>query len=204
MATLQTVVDRIQQDYLNRSTLQAECVRAVQGAIRHYERQRFPWNETATALACVVGVDHVTVPTDFLIEDSLRISAFGGLTPLTKRPFGDIQDMNMVAVNSVPTHYALRGNNFYLFSPPNSAYPLQCYYIQRLSELTATSMTGTNKWLSAAEDLIVFHAAKLVWANVIRNTDEAMKMYQLEQTALNELSGYTDQRNLGRISPTKF
>lgn len=204
MATLQTLVDRIQSDYLNKSNLSGECVRAIQAAIRHYERQRFPWNETATALACVSSLGTVAVPTDLMVLDLLQISAQGVLSDLTPRPFDYIKLMNVVPTYNTPTHFAIRGNNFNFAAIPDSAYPLTCYYLNKLPELTATSMTGTNDWLANAEDLLVYHAAKLMWANVLRNDAEAMKMFALEKAAYVELSAYNDQRMHGRLRATRF
>lgn len=204
MATLQTVVDRITRDHLNRTTLDNEAIRAVQAAVRHYERERYTWNETATALACVVSQTYITVPTDLMILDVLQITAFGSTNDLIEESFDEILQMNAVLTNTLPTHFAQRGDRFYIAGPADSAYAVPCYYLQKLAPLTATLMTSSNGWLDNAEDLIVHHATKLLWANVLRNTEEAQKFYALEKTAYNELAQYRDQRTRGRLRPTRF
>lgn len=205
MATLQSVVDRIQLDYLNKSTLTGETVRAVQAAIRHYERKRFTWNESDTAIAATVSQSYVTVPADLFQLDYLQINYAGETTDLIEKPFGTVLQMNAVnGYNSTPTHFARRADRFYLTAVPDSAYSLPCYYLRKLDPLTATVMTGTNGWLDNAEDLLVYHATKLMWANVLRNTDEAMKYFQLEKTAYSELCEARDQRMLTHIKPTRF
>lgn len=205
MATLQTVVDRITRDYLNRTDLDAETIRAVQAAVRFYERKRFPWNETDTAIAATVSQSYVTVPTDLFQLDHLQIVYAGETTDLIERDFTTVLQMNAVnGYNSTPTHFARRADRFYLTAVPDSAYSLPCYYLKKLDPLTATVMTGTNGWLDNAEDLLVYHATKLMWANVLRNTDEALKYYQLEKSSYSELSEARDQRMTTHIKPTKF
>lgn len=203
--TLQNVIDRITLDYLNRTNLNSESVRAVQAAVRHYERQRFPWNEATSTLTAVTSQAYVTVPTDFLVLDHLEIQFQSANYLLAQQSFVDLLEMNAVqGTNNLPTDFAQRGGRLYLSSVPDSAYLLNCYYIQQLPALTAASMTSTNKWLSAAEDVIVYHATKLMWANVLRNTEEATKFMLLEQTALKELHGFRDQVLATRIRPTQF
>lgn len=206
MPNLQEVCDRIRLDYLNRpSDLSTETVRAVQAAVRHYERQRFPWNEALATATCTIAQSYIPVPSDFLILDNLEIQYQLQNSDLLTSTFKTILRMNSVTTNpNVPTHFCLRGNYFHVSAIPNSAYLLNCYYLQKLPQLEAAVMTGTNKWLSAAEDLIVYHAAKLVWANILRNDDEAAKMFALEKSTFMELTGYRAQRENNRITSTKF
>ena len=206
MSTLQDVVDRISNDYLNRTDLNAETVRAIQTAIRQYERKRFPWNEATTTLTCVTAQPYVSVPNDFLILDALEIQyQSSSNSELVVKPFVEIQSMNAAqGYNSQPTHYAKRGHLFHLALPPDSAYPIVCHYLKRLPALTASDMSGTNDWLVEAEDLIAYHAAKLIWANTLRNNEEALKYFALEKSAQTELGMYNDQQASGRITPTSF
>lgn len=205
MATLQSVVDRITRDHLNRTTLDSEAVRAVQAAIRHYERERFYWNEGATALACVVSQSYVTVPTDLFQLDNFQITYAGETIDLIEKPFGTVLQMNAVnTYTSVPTHFARRANRFYLTAIPDSAYAMPVYYLKKLTELSSNAMTATNDWLANAEDLIVYHATKLMWANVIRDTNEAAKFFALEKTEYATLCEERDQRTITRIKPTRF
>lgn len=204
--TLQNVIDRIRRDYLNRPTdLEAESVRAVQAAIRHYERHRYPWTENGdTTLTTVTATPTLSVPADFLILDHIEIQYSGQNTDLISATFADIRRMNAVSTINTSTHFTLRGNTFHFFPWPDSAYPINCFYVNQLAAFTATDLTATNDWLSAAEDVIVFHAAKLVWANILRNDAEAAKMFALERTAATELDEYVAQREHARIKPTKF
>lgn len=203
--SLQNVLDRITLDYLNRTDLNAVTIRAIQAAVRHYERKRWPWNQTVTTLTAATSVTTLTVPDDFLILDRLEIQFQGGSFELNPRSFDEIREMNNFATPAnLPTDFNLRGTSFELAPPPDSAYLLNCYYIKQLPALTATELTGSNDWLSAAEDLIVYHATKLIWANVLRNNEEATKYAQLEHASFLELGGYRDQQTITKIRPTQF
>src|SRR6266404_4007773 len=194
--TLQDAIIRIGQDYLNRSTLDSKIVRAIQAAVRHYERQRFPWNETATALATVALTESVPIPADFLVLDLLEVTFGGSKYELKPRSFKEIRQFNAVpGAEALPSFYCLHGNNFLLSPIPDVSYPITCNYLQQLPQLTSNALTATNDWLSAAEDVIIYHATKLMWANVLRNTDEATKYAQLERDAYTELTTYNEQRN---------
>lgn len=204
-ATLQTVVTRVTRDYLNRTDLDAETVRSVKAAIKHYENQRFPWNQTATALVASVSSASLTVPSDFLVLDVLEVRANSATYELTPETFANIRRMNSVNTpTNIPQFYALRGLRFELSPIPASAFTVNCYYLHKLPELTATDMSGTNEWLSACEDVIVYHATKLMWANVLRNTEEATKYATLESQAWTQVIEARDQQLTGSISPTSF
>jgi hypothetical protein len=203
--TLQSVVDRITLDYLVRTDLNAATVRAVQAAIRRYERKRWPWNETVTTLTASNGVATLSVPSDFLVLDLLEVQFQSSNYALVHESLSLIRQMNAVpGGNSLPVRFDQRGYTFELSPVPDSAYLLNCYYLKRLTELTSGDMTASNDWLSAAEDLIVYHATKLMWANVLRNTEEAGKYAQLERDAYNELKSYTEQRIHTGLKPTSF
>jgi len=204
--TLQDVQDRITLDYLNRTNLNSVVIRAVQAAIRHYERKRWPWNETTTTLTASNGQLTLTVPSDFISLDLLEIQYQSATYSLSRRSFEEVRELNVTGNENknLPTSFAQRGDSFYLAPIPDSAYLVNCHYLQKLPELSSNSMTSTNAWLSAAEDLIVYHATKLVWANTLRNTEEATKYAQLERDAYTDLRTYTEQRVNNALRATKF
>lgn len=205
-STLQDIQDRITLDYLNRTNLNAVVIRAVQAAIRHYERKRWPWMETTTTLTASNGQLTLTLPSDFISLDLLEVQFQSATYALTRKTFAEVRQMNVTGNNNknLPTIFAQRGDNFYLAAIPDSAYLVNCHYLQKLPELSSNSMTSTNAWLSAAEDLIVYHATKLVWANTLRNTDEATKYAQLERDAYTDLRSYVEQRVNDSLRATKF
>jgi hypothetical protein len=203
--TLQDVVNRITLDYLVRTDLDAAVVRSVQAAIRRYERRRWPWNETVTTLTASNGAASLSLPTDFLILDRLEIQFQSSTYALVPESLSVVRDLNAAnGSTGLPTRFDQRAYEFELTPIPNSAYLLNCYYLKRLTELSSNDMTASNAWLSAAEDLVVYHATKLIWANVLRNAEEASKYAQLERDAYTELKSYAEQRTATGLRPTNF
>lgn len=203
MATYGTIQDRINLDYLNRSDLTAETQRAIQASIRHYERQRWPWNEAQTTLTAVVAQSFLTPPTDFLQLDVLQVTLNSQDYALKERPFSIIREINTArGPNNLPRNFAIYQNRFELAPYPDSAYLFTCYYLKQLPALSLS--TDSNDWISAAEDLIVYRASSIMWANVLRNNDEATYYKNEEREALSALLRYRDSRCMGAIKATKF
>ncbi len=195
--------NRINLDYLNRTDLQAETKRAIQASIRYYEGRRWHWNETSTNLASVASQAFVNVPADFMVLDLLQITAFGGTYKLVERDFEFIKNQNVTSFTGVPSSFAIRQQRFNLSPIPDSAYTIPCHYLQKLTALSAD--TDTNKWLSAAEDVIAYHATKIMYATVVRSQpDNVMLFQQLENEALGKLFAANEQRMHHAIKATRF
>lgn len=193
MATLGAIYDRINSDYLNRTDLTAETKRAVAGAVRFYERQRFWFNEASTQSVTVASSANFNLPADFLVLDRLRYPA--GPWSLIEVDLHTMQDMRNGSATGKPTHFTIYAGSFTLYPTPDNSYSLTVAYVRQLPILSATTATAsTNDWFSAAEDLIVFHATKLMWANVLRNTEEALKYAELERRAYQMLLAANEQR----------
>lgn len=203
MSAYSEVQDRINSDYLNRTTFGAETKRAIQAAIRHYERRRWNFNETSTALTAASSIGYVALPSNFLVLDDLRITIDGSGLDMIREDPQTIRDMNTAPTFGQPTHYALYQNRVNFFPVPDSAYSTPLYYIKSLSVLSAD--TDTNAWIQGGmEDVIVYHATKLMWANVVRNDAEALKFAQLEADAVNAIVSHHEQYRNTRLKATRF
>lgn len=203
MSTFIEVQNRINQDFLNRN-FGDETKRAIKAAIRHYERQRMYFNETATALAASAGDMFVLLPSNFLVIDDLRITINSEDLKLRPQEPGYIRQMNLTGVQGQPTDYAFSQNKIMLAIVPDQSYSLPFYYIKNLPELVADS--DENYWLQGSlQDVIAYNAAKLMWATVLRNDKEALKFKMLEDDAWQTTMGLVEQRRVpGRLKATQF
>lgn len=204
MSTYAEIQTRINDSYLNRPDFSAETQTAIKAAIRFYEKKRWQFNETATALATSAGQAYLDLPDNLLVLDDLRInfSGFSG-EPLFRADVGFIRDMRIGNAQGLPSHYAVSRKRAELALIPDSAWTVDCYYVKRLTELSAG--TDTNAFISADfEDVIVYHATKLMWATVLRNDQEALKYAQLENLALNNVTGLNEQFVSFKLRPTSF
>jgi hypothetical protein len=203
MSSYSDLQQRIAQDYLNRSNFTDQIKRAILAAIRFYERQRWRFNETSTAIACSAGQSFLALPSNYLAEDFLQISASGGLMPLLQTDLQGILELRQTSSTGIPTHYCIQQNRIEIAIVPDSAYSCPLYYIKTLTELSADS--DTNAWTTGLhQDLIVHHATKLLWANTLRNTQEAVKHADLERLAMSQLSMEQMQFSHLGLKPTQF
>lgn len=203
MSTYADLQQRIADDYINRSDFTNQVKRAILAAIRYYERLRWRFNETATAIATSAGQSYISLPSNFLVLDALQISAFGSLSPLEPTNLDGLLTLRLAGVTGVPTHFYLRQNRIEIAVAPDGIYSCPLYYIKTLPELSAD--TDSNAWTTNLhQDLIAYHAAKLIWSNTLRNANEAIRYAQLEQTTISQLSLEQMQFTHLGITPTAF
>lgn len=203
MPTYADAVGEVQTDFLNRTDFTNQVKNAINRTIRHYNRERFQWNQTVTALAAVAGTETIALPSDFLELDRLEYMYNGtSRLQINLMDFDAVRQINVDQSTGTPEWYSIYGSNIYLANVPDSAYPIYCFYLQRFPDLSADS--DTSPWLDNAYDLVVAGAAKLVWATTIRNTQEAQVCAQLESDYASELRAYRDQNQISKIKATEF
>lgn len=169
MATFKEVQDRINLDYLNRSDLVSETKRSIVRAIKHYEKERFWFNLTATAIAIGTASTTVALPADFLALDFATVLNNGNQVPMTLRTFDRVAYQNAGGASGVPSEICYWRDGFAFSPKPASATSITVHYTHALPPLSAD--TDTNGWTSAGEDLIVYRATYDMLANVLRVTD---------------------------------
>lgn len=201
MPTYLEIQQRVTLDCLNRIDLIPEAKRAIQSMIRKYEKQRWWFNETSTAINATANQAYISVPADLLAPQELRVSLNNDRCQLRDLSYEDLQDQNDSSATGRPVWYCHFGEQFQLAPIPDSAYPITVTYLQKLSTLSADS--DTNSFLSAMEDCIVFGAASIVAAN-LGNVDVAVKYKMLETEFYKMAVSHRDQRIIKRIRPTKF
>jgi len=204
MSTFAQLQTRIRSDYLNRaSDYVDETKRAIQAAIRHYENERWKFNQTATSLVTSSSQSFVTFPSNLLLFDDIRITVSGEDLPLNRRDAQTIRDWNTASTFNQPTDYAIYQNRAEFFPVPNSAWSIPIYYLKSLTELSADA--DTNAWTEGVmQDVIVYHAATDLWAFVLRNDKEAAKFAAREKTALLRAEGLRDQFVSHKLKSTSF
>lgn len=206
MPTYLDVRTRIASEYLNRTDYNTEIQTQVKAAIRTYEKRRYWFTETATALATVASQSYVLVPSDFMgfdpKDDTIQARINGSDVELIYRPWGDLKRENITRSQNEPTFYCIHGDRIELAPIPDASYTITLSYWQKLPALSAD--TDTNDWLSAAEDCIVYHACKLMYSGVIRDMEQATAFQALERDAKMQLDGQNANRLLTAIKKTQF
>lgn len=202
MSTYGQIQDRINLDYLNRSNFANETRRSIQAAVRHYERKPWWFNETATSIVTSAGQTFVAFPANYHKLELLQITIASADYKLIQRDFDWIKRANTARTRGQPTDFCIYQNRIELFPIPDAIYTLPISYLHKFPALSAS--TDTSDWTSAVEDLVVYHATKLMWSNVLRNTEEALKYQALEQESLKAILAENEGRMLSTIKATRF
>lgn len=204
MSTFRDLQDRIALDYLNRYDLLPAVKRAIINAVKCYEAERYWFNQTATSTTTTANTTYIGVPSDMIAYDRLEITYSGASTRLLEEDFSKLRAMNAVTAVAVPTHFSYRGDRFELFSVPDSAYTVTCYYLHSLPTLSADA--DTNAWTNEGANLIV-HAATLdVLTNTINSPDQMKRAAHTNSLhmAQKELNLRNSLRLTRRLTSTQF
>lgn len=202
MPTYLDIQNRV-ADILNRTTYTSQIQIGIIATIRAYEKERFWFNETVTALTTTATIERLAVPSDHLITDRLEIVNESADLPMINVPFSEIRYININESLGLPLRYCQYGVNWWLANVPDSAYTVLCYYLQKLPELV--NPTDTNDWLSAAEDVICFGAAKFVAKTYIKDLQQGAVFSAMQvMYAENQLYQLRDQKFQVRLRATRF
>lgn len=189
MATFKDLQDRINLDYLNRTDFVAETKRAIIRAIKHYERARLWFNQTATAVTITSASSTLALPADFIALDMVTYSNTSVTVPqiLNQRTYERVVYRSGAGLSSTALEEcALFNNTLKVYPKPAISTAIIVNYTMRLPVLSADA--DNNAWCDEAEDLICFHAAADVLANVIRGRpDDVASMRDMETVALASL-----------------
>lgn len=189
MATFKDLQDRINLDYLNRTDFVQETKRAIIRAIKHYERARLWFNQTATATTITSASSTLALPADFIALDMVSYSNVQVTVPqlLIQRTYERVVYRSGAGTSAtVLEECALFNNTLKIYPKPAVSSAIIVNYTMRLPVLSAD--TDNNAWCDEAEDLICYHAAADVLQNVIRGRpDDVAAMRDMESVALASL-----------------
>jgi hypothetical protein len=182
---------------------------AIQSAIKHYESERFWFNEarataSTTAPVASVGTPNYALPTDCIEFDSLSLTVNGTRYALEQAPWSDIDELvGITAGFGAPNLYALYADQIWLYPVPDAVYTLTLSYLKSLSALSANS--DTNAWVVEAEALIRTRAKVLLMLEVTKDPEGAAGLEALEQDLLTRLRSRTGRIvGTGHVRPTEF
>jgi len=196
VSTYVQIRNRIADDVRATSTaaatdISSQIAQCVLLAIQHHKSERLWFNETTTTLVTVASQNYVTAPTDILLIDGLFLTISSRNTELIQKDL-DFIIQYRPTTNGRPRAYCYYQNRFELDRPADDIYSLPLYYVKELTALSADS--DTNGWTTDGEDLIVFHAEKKLYANVLKDAAKAATAAAQEMAALTQLRSLRNAR----------
>lgn len=190
MSTYTQLQSRIADD-LNRSDLSSQIQQQILLAITHYKSERTHFNESNSTLVSVIGQSYVSAPSDIVRIDHLYLTLSNRNIELVPQDLSAVIEYRPTS-NGCPRSFCYFQNRFELDRPADRVYSLPLYYVKELTALAAGS--DTNGWTTDGEDLIVFRAEKMLYANVIKDAEKAQTAAAMEVAALSELRSLAKAR----------
>jgi hypothetical protein len=203
--------DRVADEVISSSTaaasgIESQIQREILSAIKHYERQRFWFNEdTDTSLSTAAGTAFVANEADTLQIFSVQVTLNGQIQPpLVRRGWDWYVDNtgNDTRIQGIPAYYAEYQDRIWFCSVPDAVYPLT---IARLKQLTALSApTDFNAWTADGEELIRARAAAAVLIRVRQDADARQEYMALSMRGEPYLSGFEKIAHQSLLTTSKL
>ena len=195
MTTLGGLRDEI-LDEMERAELSTQAATAIKSAIKHYEKERFAFNEVRASSVTDPDVEFYSLPTDVIEIDSLTITANNGTYLLDEVPYGSLEDIyTNPNFTGKPSQYAVYDEQLRLYPIPDATHSLMMSYVFRLPELSATS--DTNAWLDVGKELVKYRAKADLYINLVRDQAMAALMKAMESEAYDAMTEKSLRRTTG-------
>ncbi len=212
MATYGELQARIASE-LHRSDLGDDIKRAIVSAVDFYSSQRFHWNERRWTLTTIAGQKFYgpttpspgTLPSDIMEIDSITLTANSRIYQLDAMSYTDMDaiDAGTTPLAGYPRLWSWYADQLRLYPTPNQAYVLTISGQYFYPDLSAD--TDSTPWTNQAEELIRCRAKRDIYAHVMLDDANAIRMDGLEQRALRSLKAQTNKLiSSGRLSATRF
>lgn len=196
--TLSTIISTMLGDDLFRTDLTAEATRALQTAIKHYEREIWWFQEQRANASTVADQEYYALPSDFGSLDSLVIDVGGSTSnkyPLFQRTQEQIDRWQQggTGTSGRPTDFALYDRQLRLWVIPDDAYSLTLSY--RANNLSdSTTAAASNIWTNIADELIRWRADSIVAFSVLQDAQRAAGFKVQEKEAYDALRSEHNRR----------
>lgn len=207
------IIDEL--DRAGETSVTARVQLEILSAVRHYNMDRFWFEETQTAVTTVASTTYVAVPSDVVDLETVTVTYNGHPYDLTERSWewyraigGDDTSIG----KSVPDNYVTYGDRIYLYPVPDATYTLTLGYLKTLATLSGA--TDTNTFTALGEEMIRQRAKAAYKVNYLEDmaakqelTGYAVQGYYsaAEMVAHRKFLGYSNQRiSTGRITPASF
>lgn len=193
---------------LGRSDITAQIQDAIKSAIRHYERQRYYFNERRSSFSTSSSQEYYGSADGAFIAQLVEIDTITMNIGANTYP---VEERDWEYIDRAQTHSGYVGDptdfvyhNFQLrFYPiPQTNRAVNVTGVQKLPTLSAS--TDTNAWMTDGEELIRCRAKWNLYKHSIKKPDKAIEMKEAELDAETALGGETAMKTAGTVRPTQF
>lgn len=195
LADIRSAVSRKIQDPDNTGVSASVVNSEINRSIRFYSNYRFWFNEGLANITLTAGSNVLpSVPAANMVELSVNgLMLIDNQVKITLQKlhpdefFARDQDQT-----GRPAYYTYRNDQYLLLPVPDIAYPLVYRYLSQPAVLVSDS--DTNAFTIYAEDLIMLHTVKNIYAEDKQDPQSAEYYSVLEKQQLNSLLERSDSR----------
>lgn len=208
MADLGTMVRRIREDVSRGTDIDARIKQAIVDAIVFYKNKRLGFNIKRARALLTSGNETVSLPTDWIEADFLRLEENGTRDTMEEVTYDWIEDQTESDNDrGKPYRYAIQHRELRLFPTPDKSYTLVLSFQYELQNVSISATDGeTNAWLTEAEQLIRKHAMADLYVNYIDGPESIAKGNLLRRECSDEIlpvleSQAAREQSSGKIKP---
>lgn len=178
-----------------------DCVTLFESNANTEAAIRTQFNRTSTIIPTSASLDYIATPTDYLGTDSVILTASGGGSLVTLKPYGGAAAMytdypNASAAKGQPKGFINMTGKIELAPNPDATYPTRLYYYQKIPSL----VTNSTNWLLVNFPQIYLFGS-LVAAEAFLGSDPRIQTWgTLYDNAIQKLGGATDRNKYGGSS----
>lgn len=178
MTTLAGLRNKILSD-VNRTDLTAVAETAIKDAVKHYENERWWFNEKRAHIEVDPDTERVALPSDYLECDSMTINISSNVYRIHSIGKIEMDNLYNPSTKGAPEYYCLYDQQIRLFPIPDVTYTLSMSYQFTLPELATSDSTV---WTNEMGELIRYHSQADIYANTLHNFERAQIAKAMEQT----------------------
>jgi hypothetical protein len=187
MSNLGTMVRRIREDLDRGSDFDDRIKQAICDAIVYYSPNRLGFNTKRARALITSGMEYVSLPTDWVEADYLRLEDDGNRIPFDEVTYDWIEDRRENDdERGRPEKYAIQHREMRLWPTPDHSYTLVFSFQYEIRNVSISASDGeTNAWMTEAEQLVRHWAQGDVLINHIDGPEANEKGVMLQAKAEN-------------------
>jgi hypothetical protein len=181
MSDFGTMVRRIRTDINRGASFDTRIKEAICDAIVYYKNRRLGFNIKRARAVLTSGNETVSLPTDWLEADFLRLESDGDRDPLGEVTYDWMEDtLRTDDDRARPQKFAVQHRELRLYPIPDRSYTLVLSFHFELKNVSISASDGAqNGWTIDAEQLIRKKAQADVLANYIGGPESIQRATQL-------------------------
>lgn len=210
MSDFGTMVRRIRTDINRGSAFDTRIKEAICDAIVFYKNKRLGFNIKRARAVLTSGHEVVSLPTDWLEADFLRLEHGSERDPMDEVTYDWMEEtLRTDQDRGRPRRYAVQHRELRVYQIPDQTYTLVLSFQYELKNVSISASDGAfNGWTQDAEQLIRYHAMADVLQNYISGPQAEARakslMFDVEKPSgiLDNLeSAAAREQSTGKIKP---